>query len=310
MRLWRIQRNVDADVDALPEARQADLGQYLLRNGDDGAAVVDRLDGGSLDTFLDQSPSTRAALTRVDSGNNGFDAARFIRNTDPEDRAVLDRLDGPTQTRLYLRYGEGDIDASNLRRIDELIESGDMDQADVQRLLGILETRDTDPLIDEAVEAEDLTEIGSRGDLSSTQLVVNDDSGNTRWLEQGTYDPDASTDNTGWAYLQARHIDGAELESKPATNFWPVGQKVRDEELPDTMTETDVRRSIYEALENSETTDQDAIVYDGFSSSYVDRTGVEAVRVIIRNGRIRTAFPKRGPSVWKYVSEGDVGWIK
>ena len=297
-------------MDSLPEARQADLGQYLLRSGDDGAAVVDRLDSGDLETFLDQSPSTRAALTRVDSGDNGFDAARFIRNTDAEDRAVLDRLDGPTQTRLYLRYGEGDLDASNLRRIDELIESGDMDQADVQRLLGMLETKDTDPLIDDAVEAEDLTEIGRRGDLSSTQLVVNDDAGNTRWLEQGSYDPDATTDNTGWAYLQARHIDGAELEAKDATDFWPVGQRVRDEELPDTMTETDVRRSIYEALENSETTDQDAIVYDGFSSSYVDRTGVEAVRVIIQDGRVRTAFPKRGTSVWRYVSEGDVGWIR
>lgn len=263
-------------MDALPEARQADLGQYLLRNGDDGAAVLDRLDSGDLDTFLDQSPSTRAALTSVDSGDNGFDAARFIRNTDAEDRAVLDRLDGQTQTRLYLRYGDGDLDASNLRRIDELIESGDMDQADVQRLLGILETRDTDPLIGEDINVNTLIEVvESNGDLSDTRWVVQK-SGDTPgldnevvWIENGV----PGDDGTGWQHIDDKHT------SDIVNQYDSIG------------TSRDVERLLNDAIRNP---DRVFMTNDGKAVFvYEVEPGTRPVTVYVgSNGFTQTMYPQ------------------
>jgi hypothetical protein len=316
VRLWRIQRNIDADVDALPEARQADLGQYLLRNGDAGVAVVDRLDGGDLDTFLDQSPSTRAALTRVDSGDNGFDAARFIRNTDVEDRAVLDRLDGPTQTRLYLRYGEGDLDASNLRRIDELIESGDMNQADVQRLLGILETKNRNPFVGDDIESEDLLNIVDKGaDLSETRVVTKPDNiyefenaggetPDTLWLENGDVDE-------GWTHIRQRHVTDTQIDAQGRTIYFPTGQKIKGRTLDGPMdSDTDVQRVITKAVANGDPQQGSRRTVAEYQySPDPETTGVSDMTVrVTSNGRIIGAFPEEGPDVRVWIRDQNA-WL-
>jgi len=100
------------------------------------------------------------------------------------------------------------------------------------------------------------------------------------------------------------------IYEKRATDFWPLGQKAKSEELPDTMTEGDVRKAVYEAVENTDTASEGRFLYDGYGTGFVDRTGVSEVRVVMKDGRIRTAWPEEGSSVWKYVSEGDHGWIK
>ncbi|PSP84651.1 hypothetical protein BRC96_04190 [Halobacteriales archaeon QS_6_64_34] len=64
MRLWRIQRNIDADVDALPEAKQANLGDLLTRGNRDTRAAVKRMDQDALDdlTGLNVDTDMRAGL--------------------------------------------------------------------------------------------------------------------------------------------------------------------------------------------------------------------------------------------------------
>lgn len=199
---------MDADVDALPEAKQAQLGRYLSRYGDDGASLTGRLDDAELETFFDQSATTRRTLTRADGGDNGFDAKQFLRNTAIESRAVLDRFDGPTQTRALLCYGEGDLDANDLRRIDDTFDTGDMDQRDVQRMLGMLETKGANPYVDDDVDAADLLRVvDSSGDLSETRWVVKKQGevpgldNDVTWVEQGVL----GDEGAGWQHIDDKH---------------------------------------------------------------------------------------------------------
>ncbi len=55
-RLWRLQRGMDADVDALPETRQGQLGRFLSHTGTDGRQAFDDLaavDQSAADTLLE-----------------------------------------------------------------------------------------------------------------------------------------------------------------------------------------------------------------------------------------------------------------
>lgn len=76
------------------------------------------------------------------------------------------------------------------------------------------------------------------------------------------------------------------------------------------MSETDIRKAIYNALENTDTNSEDRISYRGFDSDFENENGISEIRIIISEGQVRTAWLEGGDAVWKYVSEGDVGWIK
>lgn len=124
---------MDADVDSLSDARQEQLGQYLLRTGDDGAKLVDDLDADARDEFFgtacrrlrisgsnaeisqqasdarllsidcgDISEDLRDQLTVVNSRSDSFDANQFVKST---------RSRGPSKPsltippRCWRRYG-------------------------------------------------------------------------------------------------------------------------------------------------------------------------------------------------------------
>ena len=89
-RVWRIQRQIDADVDALSASKQEDLGRFLARTDADGRQTHD-------------------ALAATDS-----DAAD-----------ALVRIQDPLIERQFIdAYRRGEVDdeqlASALRRYDEL----------------------------------------------------------------------------------------------------------------------------------------------------------------------------------------------
>ncbi|WP_147376660.1 hypothetical protein [Halopiger aswanensis] len=341
-RLWRHQRAMDADVDSLSDARQEQLGQYLLRTGDDGAKLVDDLDADARDEFFgapcrrprisgpnaevsqqasdarllsincgDISEDLRDQLTVVNSRSDSFDANQFVKSTGADSRQVLERVDDATTRQMLARYGEGDIDADHLQRMNKLLDDGKMDQADIQQMMGMLKTKADNPLIEDTIQANDLLEIPEQGnDLSTTRLVVTDNNGNLRWLERGVFNPDTSNKDYGWAYLEARHIDGELMKEKRATTLWPTGQNFdsKTQPIPNSMSERDISKAIYKALEDTETTPQDSFKFSKFDQSFVDRTGVSEIEVIIRNGNVRTAYPTKGSAVWKYISQNDVGW--
>ncbi|NHX41540.1 MULTISPECIES: hypothetical protein [Haloarcula] len=107
VRLWRIQRNIDADVDALPESQQANLGDVLARADADSRDAIQRMDDATLDgyTDLDVDPQTRASFAPryADLDSDGRDAVReFVDQTDDLDADVRDRL--------RAGYARGDID--------------------------------------------------------------------------------------------------------------------------------------------------------------------------------------------------------
>jgi len=74
---------------------------------------------------------------------------RSLNNPNPNGDAVVraavetDGLD----VRLALRYADGDLDKSHLRRADDLLGSGEMDRVDFERMLGMLETKETSPFV-------------------------------------------------------------------------------------------------------------------------------------------------------------------
>jgi hypothetical protein len=107
VRLWRIQRNIDADVDALPEAQQANLGDVLARADADSRDAIQRMDDATFDgyTSLDVDPRTRASFAPryADLDADGRDAVHeFVDRTDNLDTGIKDGL--------RAGYARGDID--------------------------------------------------------------------------------------------------------------------------------------------------------------------------------------------------------
>ena len=63
------------------------------------------------------------------------------------------------------------------------------------------------------------------------------------------------------------------------------------------MDKNDIKKMIFRAVKASDTDEQGAIEYDT-SAEFESKTGVSRVRVILRNGRIRQAFPKDDDLTW------------
>ncbi|WP_160163630.1 vWA domain-containing protein [Natrinema versiforme] len=96
-RLWRLQRGMDADVDALPETRQQQLGRFLSQTGGDGQQIYDELaaaDGEAADALLEiDTPGVQRRLVRahqsgdLDSAELSTVAKRYD-NLDPDEKAL------------------------------------------------------------------------------------------------------------------------------------------------------------------------------------------------------------------------------
>jgi hypothetical protein len=280
--------------DDLPYSSQGYLVEQLAKRGDSvqAAGRLGNLNTETLRTITAQQQVGKAAELLADFEDGG---------------ALLQSLRSGDNGRRTLEQFLS-LESAQLQRVKDLSKSGKMDQADVNRMLVMLDEASQRPLIDEAADADDLLKIADEGDLSTTQLVVKNENGETRWLQDGIFAPDSNTKSRGWNYIKSRHIDGD--GSKPATDFWPLGREAHGKELPQTMTEDGVKRYIYEAIENSQSSSQDKFVYEGYSSTLVKQTGIDSIEVVISNNRIRTAYPQGGDNAWRYVSEGDYGWIK
>ncbi|WP_256392921.1 hypothetical protein [Natronoarchaeum rubrum] len=106
-RLWRLQRGMDADVDALPEAKQARLGDVLSRADADSRDAIQRMDDATLADYtdLDVDPRTRASFAPryADLDADGRDAVRELVDQ-------TDDLDADVRDGLRAGYARGDID--------------------------------------------------------------------------------------------------------------------------------------------------------------------------------------------------------
>jgi len=114
-RLWRLQRSMDADVDAMPETKQARLGRTLTRSNGEARSAIRQMDQDRLDdlTDLDVDARTRARLAprygNLDAAGRTR-ARQFVDDVrtvdDPEIRGGLVNM-----------YARGDIDANTGREI-------------------------------------------------------------------------------------------------------------------------------------------------------------------------------------------------
>jgi len=104
-------------------------------------------------------------------------------------------------------------------------------------------------------------------------------------------------------HIFQRHVDGSLLKlSGDPTSFFPTGRTITgypiSKALPGTMTDLDVWRLIDEAVMNADP------IWDGSAWIYrymPSRFGIDELRVIVgADGRIMTAYPIRGSSVWAW----------
>ncbi len=156
---------------------------------------------------------------------------------------------------------------------------------------------------------DDLTDANYRhieeeGNVDETMMAVSpsqksEDGDNVAWLEKGT-------NEVGWEHLSKRHIKGTyKIDEREATSLFPVGQTVKGTKLPNTLSENEVKRMIYDAVKKGESTpygEKTKYYFEPSKQGYSD-SGVDKMTVIVEpNGKIETAFPRSGPAVKKWVS--------
>ncbi len=71
------------------------------------------------------------------------------------------------------------------------------------------------------------------------------------------------------------------------------------------MTENEAKQLIYKAVADTETDANGRIGYKP-AQNIQKQYGISQVRVVTVNGRIRTAYPYEGESVWKWIK--NIGW--
>lgn len=87
VRLWRIQRGMDADVDSLSKTDQAKVGDFLVRNGDDGANAIDISERNGEINLNDVNKENldTELITYQDGDQTGELASKSLRQSDAEE---------------------------------------------------------------------------------------------------------------------------------------------------------------------------------------------------------------------------------
>ena len=115
-RVWQIQRQIDADVDALSASKQQDLGRFLARTGGDGRqtyADLRAVDSDAADTLaaIDDPVAQRQFVNAYQRGDASADelttALRRYEELDADEKALARRGLG--------RSGDGGIDLLEAR---------------------------------------------------------------------------------------------------------------------------------------------------------------------------------------------------
>ena len=265
----------------------------------------------------DADDSTLDDLNDLDQRDQRTSGRAIARTGDPEVAS-----DGTGDLLELFREGD-DIDPETVERLDDLRDAGELsdgeindlidaydtgtiDGNDLRRVSKLLDDSNDEYLYDDDVDVNELLDIADETDLNEVHTVIEDADGDIRPLLRGQYNPDDTSVDSGWMYLKGRHIYGQQMNDpeKPATDFFPVGQTIKGRDLEPTeeMDTTDIKGMIYEAVKNSNTDQQDRITYE-LSSELESKTGVSTIRVIIRNGRVRQAYPTEGDAVHKWIQE-------
>ncbi|WP_181686659.1 VWA domain-containing protein [Halorhabdus salina] len=308
--------------------RSDDEGLELLRRGEVCNSpcrkideVLDDIDDASMTISQDDVEEVGAVLSReVTDGEVSLDdAEELIGDIDSlasNGRDVTDLFtENPNVGRSLGRaYAAGDLDASHVRRLDELVDAGDMDSADVRRFSEMLEQRDSDALIDDSIEADDLLDVAQKDKLGETRLLTKRD-GEVIRLQSGDIE-------SGLEHIEGRHVNGnivrrqqANGKDTGAASFFPTGRKIevdgKTKELPDKMSDQDVQELIYETVEEGSRDPGrgDRIQYTLKPSDNGYDYGVERMKVIVNgDGSIHTGYPKSGSAVEKWSFPAD-DWV-
>ncbi|SFR97289.1 hypothetical protein SAMN05216559_1826 [Halomicrobium zhouii] len=206
-------------------------------------------------------------------------------------------LDTQTVARLQRLTDAGEIDNAARQRLDELLDEGEMDSDDVQMFAQALELKDQSAYLDSDLDANNVLSVGKKGDLSEARVIVKVDS-DVRWMEEGDIDG-------GWEHIVARHIEGEhEMGDTGGSGIFPTGETVKGQEMPETMSNKDVKRLVFNSLKDGDASPhgQKTKYYFEPSTNGYPSSGIDSMRVLVYpDGSVETAFPLSGPKVMRYV---------
>ncbi|MDS0474450.1 colicin D domain-containing protein [Natrinema sp. 1APR25-10V2] len=188
-RLWRLQRGMDADVDALPETRQQQLGRLLSRTGGDGQRAFDDLaglDSGATDRLLEiENPITQRHLVKAyqDSDVDANDLSQALESygdLDADGKQVADTIlaeGGNGGISLLAKQVCSSPCRSFAEAVDELASTNSVDE-DTARELAVKLSRKTSSgaLTDEraATLLGDVKKVADEDDVDVTATLMRD----------------------------------------------------------------------------------------------------------------------------------------
>jgi hypothetical protein len=173
-RLWRLQRGIDADINAMAEARQQRLGAYLARTDSDGADAFDSLSPQSrrvmTDGGTDVDADFRQAVARA-SRSDVIDSYDQIDGTVRHIDSLPDAAQAPAR-----RF----VAASDSRGIEATLKfrrSSDADLATFVRKVDRLGPEDKRKIAQTVAEADDGAELGDQLGYYQLQRIADENIG-------------------------------------------------------------------------------------------------------------------------------------
>ncbi|QLH77229.1 VWA domain-containing protein [Halosimplex rubrum] len=324
-----ILRATAQDLQGIDSQSELDAAREFLH--DDASETTKRVmtDGGLED---EEHPSALVeALDDPDVSESDIDAAvETIESLNQEEMAwdIVEEAPAPA-VEFFADIHESELQgffpqADSLSQVAEFIEALDGDAAEVIReartghygsllrmsgseleILGEIvvdgELRGDDKLASDDITPAEIHDISGETDLTKIELIAKDPDGRVVYLT-----PDR------WQHIVDRHVEGTETNKKAdETTFFPTGKSVRSRDarpaadLPDTMSEHDVKQLVREAIERTQSSGGSYIVEATWS-----HYGISELQINTDGDVITTAYPNNGPDVrrWNRVKERWERW--
>ena len=116
-------------------------------------------------------------------------------------------------------------------------------------------------------------------------------------------------------HVIARHVFGENLDKKTKTTFYPVGQKVKDREIPGLMKVEEIVYYIDEAVKGGKPRLEEDKVVVIYEFDEPEKAGINRLKVVLKEVKgdfgvhfeVLTAYPISGPYVPLYE---DGRWVR
>ncbi|WP_135855323.1 hypothetical protein [Halorussus salinus] len=312
---------VAADVDpsefsarlAKTDVSAANARRAFVHTSRYGVEVASELDDDALNQFVRMDADSQRVLVQARRADGADLSSRDIENVlQKHESLVDDGLGGEFKEVLSETEILGVQFFRNTAQRDivpliQAYERDDIDGNDLQRASKLIDDDNTKYYADSDITAKQLLKVeADGGDLSKTEFVTSpDESFNDN---TGVVSLELGDRDTGWTHIRGRHVYGTiELDEKRLTSFFPIGQTVKGRDLPNRLSEEEVKELVYTAVKRG---DNPEIGATG-DIEYIYKPSIDGideitVRVDPDTGKLVSAFPEgEGSAVKQWIGEAN-----